>query len=226
MRLRARMSGSGASARSRGSSARNAPTAASCLSPTTSSAGTCPDVIPKDSLSSLASYPLLLTRRASSSQSTSTRPAGRKTLPLLSDACHRLGVPAALERSRSGEAAQCGSSSKRPFRPRWHAGSVRSSHGNDGAPSRHRARFVRPLLSQPGHAAPGGFRQPDRPAAAEAPRERGNSVFLDDRFRPHGPINGRFFLAWEGLAARKLRTGARRRTPGSGSRRPVPPARR
>ena len=43
------------------------------------------------------------------------------------ETCRRLNLPAALERSRSGEAGTSGSSSRRPFRPRLREDSVRMS---------------------------------------------------------------------------------------------------
>ena len=98
------MSGCAASARSRGSSVRNAPIAVSFQSPTTSSAGTCPARDPEGSRSSPASIRCCWMRRASSWPSTSTRPAGSDDASRVPrERAAAWNVPAALERSRSGQ---------------------------------------------------------------------------------------------------------------------------
>jgi hypothetical protein len=46
----------------------------------------------------------------------------REDATALLDACRRLNLPAALERSRSGRGGTCGCSSRRLFPPRWPEG--------------------------------------------------------------------------------------------------------
>ena len=114
------------------------------------------------------------TRRASSSPPISTRRAGEEDASAFARHAGRLGVLAAVERSRSGHGGHVWF-----FFERGRAGGagaaarVAPADRGDGAAAGHGAGVVRPLLPEPGHAAAGRLRQPDRAAAAEAgPRDR------------------------------------------------------
>ncbi len=119
-----RTSGLAGSARSRASSAPTARTVASFRSPIRSFAGTSPARMPMASRSSRASIRSSWTRRASSSRSTSTKPAGRR---IRSPSWVRAGVWVSPRCSSArGRAAvvTSGCSSKKPSRQPWHDASA------------------------------------------------------------------------------------------------------
>ena len=158
-----------------------------------------------DSRSSPASIRCCWTRRASSLPSTSTRPAGRRTRSRSCDACRRLHLPAALERSRSGRGRPRVAVLRRGHAGRTGAAAgLAPAHRSDGGPAGHRPGLVRPPLSQPGHDAAGRIRKPDRLAAAEArtrsgqqrlsrrrPRAVGRPVGVSCECAPDQPSAGR-----------------------------------
>ena len=159
----------------------------------------------RDSPSSPASIRCFWMRRASSSPSISTRPAGSDDATAFLETCRRLDLPAALERSRSGRGGAC-----LALLRGGHSGCARAKtglarpHRDDGATAGHRARFVRPSLSESGHDAARRIRKPDRPAAAEEqPREHGQQRLSRRAPLSRGPINGRFSRACARSAARR-----------------------
>jgi hypothetical protein len=123
---RARTNGYVVSARSRASDAPTARFAASCRSPTTSCSGTCRDGTMRGCRSWQACIPSCSMRRATSSQSTSTRRVGVR---MRSPSCACVAL-ARFTRPSSARAQarvhMSGRSSKRPCRPRWPDGSVRT----------------------------------------------------------------------------------------------------
>ena len=98
----ARTSGSAGCARSLASSAPNAPTGASCLSRTTSFAGTSPASTRMGSAFVAGVYPLLLDETCFFLAVDFDKANWQDDAAAFLDACRRLNVPAVLERSRSG----------------------------------------------------------------------------------------------------------------------------
>ena len=166
-------SGFVACARSRASNALNVPTVGSFRSLTMSFAGTCQVATPRDSPSSLASTRCFRTRLASSSPSILTRPAGT-TMPrrFLTLVVTSISQPRSNDHA-PGEVRMSGSSSMS------HSGGARPKtgiacpHRDDGETSGHRARFVRPAVSESRHDAAGRIRKPDRSAAPEGGAQTG-----------------------------------------------------
>ena len=165
---------------------------ASCPSPTTWFAGTSPAGTTTAAISSWASIPCSRTRPASSWRPISTRRTGRKTPAAFLETCRRMDLPAALERSRSGNGGHvwlffAGGHPRRP------GPQARLAHPDrdHGTPPGHRPGFLRPLLPQPRHAAPGRFRQPDRLAAAKATAGTAAIASSSTSSSLRIPINGR-----------------------------------
>ena len=101
-------------------------------------------------------------------------------------AAHELGIPVAVERSRSGNGAHVWIffAEASPCRRRP-APFIRRLDGGDSAPAEHWLGLVRPAVPEPGRDAEGWLRQPDRTAASSEPRgSSGCSVFVDDEFIP------------------------------------------
>ena len=83
------------------------------------------------------------------------------------EACRSKGVPAALERSRSGNGGHVWIFFAEPGARRSRAPPRRpSGHRGDGAQSGYRVRVLRPVLPEPGHGAGGRLRQSHRASAA------------------------------------------------------------
>ena len=100
------------------------------------------------------------------------------------ESCREWNVPAALERSRSGNGAHVwiffASVNRRHVCQTPGRGAANQDHG--AAPST--GMGSGPPLPESGHNASRRIREFDRPASAEDPRKSGNSVFLDDSLEP------------------------------------------
>ena len=99
-------------------------------------------------------------------------------------ACHRLGVPAALERSRSGSGGHVWLffDEALPAALVRRLGSHLLTEAMDGRPDIGLDSYDR-LFSQPGHVAAGWLRQPDRLAASEARKRSGQQRVCRRRLR-------------------------------------------
>ena len=130
-------------------------------------------------------YPLLLDETCFFLAVDFDKAGWREDAAAFLETCRRLNLPAALERSRSGRGGHVWLFFEEaiPAALARRLGSHILTETMEGAAGR-RARLVRPSLSESGHDAARRIREPDRPAAAEGPREQGNSVFLDDHFVP------------------------------------------
>ncbi len=120
--------------------------------------------------------------------------AWRRDAGAFLDACRSKGVPAALERSRSGHGGHVWLFFAEPVS----AARARrlGSHLLTEAmapPSGHRVRFLRPVLPEPGHGARGRVRQPDR-AAPPGPAARGRQQRVPRR-EPRTPCRPVAYLS-------------------------------
>ena len=100
------------------------------------------------------------------------------------ETCLNLHMAAALERSRSGQSGRLWFFFNEAIPAVLAQVCFPCFDRKHGTLPGNRSRFVRPVRSGPEHASSGRFRQCDRLAAAKAPRQIGNSVFLDDDMVP------------------------------------------
>ncbi len=84
------------------------------------------------------------------------------------ETCRRINLAAALERSRSGNGGHIWLFFEQAIPATLAQARRPPADRNDGTPARHRARFLRSLLPQSRHIAPGRFWQLDRAAFTEA----------------------------------------------------------
>jgi hypothetical protein len=127
--------------------------------------------------------------------------------------CDELGVPAALEISRSGKGAHAWVffASRVPARDARRLGTAIISH--TCAHPATEAGVLRPAVSEPGHDAQGRLRQPDRLAVAETAAREGCSVFVDADLRPY-PDQWAFLASIQPMAAHDIEPTILRATGG------------
>ena len=142
------------------------------------------------------------------------------------ETCRRVGLPAAVERSRSGNGAHVWFFFSEPV-PAAHRAQdgLLPHHRDDVAAARAQHGLVRPALPEPGHDAARRIREPDRAAAPARTAAAGNSVFLDDELDAYPDDQQWAFLAsvqridrGDGRADRRARRRARGRSSAFASR--------
>ena len=113
-------------------------------------------------------YPMLLDETCFFLAADFDQATWREDAAAFLDTCRQLNVPAALERSRSGNGGHVWLFFDQAV-PAVLAREIRRVYPdrNDGTAAGHRPRFLRPLFSQSRYIAAWRLRQPDRSAAAE-----------------------------------------------------------